>query len=162
MCSFRSIAACLMRRAACVSMGGLSVSRPSLMNTTRWSVTWHSEQTNVWCSTPRTATVSSGTTLVRINSAPHAVQRTSHSGTHTHRAPTRYWDYRHWPPLCCANTLLLGITPPPAYRGRIRRSHRASSGIGRGVASKHSAPQIGDVCHNIHQQRPLLSQSLRR
>src|ERR1700730_3680419 len=26
----------------------------------------------------------------------------SHTETHTHRA----WDYRHWPPLCCGNSLL--------------------------------------------------------
>jgi hypothetical protein len=39
------------------------------------SVTWHPEQMDVWCSTPRAATVSSGTTFVRINSAPQAVQR---------------------------------------------------------------------------------------
>ena len=56
-----------------------------------------SEQMNVWCSTPRTATVSSGTTFVRINSAPQAVQRITRTGTHTHRAPTRYWYCRHWP-----------------------------------------------------------------
>ena len=53
----------------------LSVSRPSLINTIRCSVTWHSEQTNVWCPTPRRATASSGTTFVRISSAPQAVQR---------------------------------------------------------------------------------------
>ena len=32
---------------ACIGIGGLSVSRPSFMNTTRYSVTWHSEQINV-------------------------------------------------------------------------------------------------------------------
>ena len=64
-----------MRGAACIGMGGLSVSRPPLMNATRCSVTWHAEQMNVWCSTPRAATVSSGTTFVRINSPPHAAQR---------------------------------------------------------------------------------------
>src|ERR1700730_3421136 len=64
-----------MRRAACTGMGGLSASRPSLMNRTRRSETWHPEQMNVWCSTPRAATASSGNTFVRINSAPQAVQR---------------------------------------------------------------------------------------
>jgi hypothetical protein len=74
-CSSCSVDARLMRGAACIGMGGLSVSRPPLMNATRCSVTWHAEQMNVWCSTPRAATVSSGTTFVRINSAPHAAQR---------------------------------------------------------------------------------------
>ena len=32
------------------------------------TVLWHPEQIKVWCSKPRTATVFSGTTLVRINS----------------------------------------------------------------------------------------------
>src|SRR3984893_14690390 len=49
-CSFCSVDARLMRRAACMGMGGPSASRPSLMNTTRRSVTWHPEQMNVWCS----------------------------------------------------------------------------------------------------------------
>jgi hypothetical protein len=79
----------LMRRAASMGMSGLSVSRPSLINTTRCSVTWHSEQANVWCSTPRRATVSSGTTFVRISSAPQAVQRITRTRNRTHRAPTR-------------------------------------------------------------------------
>jgi hypothetical protein len=70
-----TVDACLIRGAACIGMGGLSVSRPPLMNTTRCSVTWHAEQMNVWCSTPRAATVSSGTTFARINSPPHAAQR---------------------------------------------------------------------------------------
>ena len=74
-CSSCSVDARLMRGAACIGMGGLSVSRPPLMNATRCSVTWHAEQMNVWCSTPRAATVSSGTTFVRINSPPHAAQR---------------------------------------------------------------------------------------
>src|SRR6202011_5882187 len=42
--------------------------------TTRRSVLWHPEQLKVWCSKPRTATVFSGTTFVRISSASHAVQ----------------------------------------------------------------------------------------
>jgi hypothetical protein len=74
MCSSSTDGARLTRLAACMGIGGLSVSRPPLMNTTRCSVTWHAEQMNVWCSIPRTATVSSGTTFVRINSEPHAVQ----------------------------------------------------------------------------------------
>jgi hypothetical protein len=74
-CSSCTVDACLIRGAACMGMGGVSVSRPSLMNTTRRSEPWHPEQMNVWCSTPRAATVSSGTTFVRINSAPQALQR---------------------------------------------------------------------------------------
>ena len=58
-----------------MGIGALSVSRPAFVNTTRRSMTWHAEQMNVWCSTPRTEAVSSGTTFVRINSAPQAVQR---------------------------------------------------------------------------------------
>ena len=71
-CSSCSVDARLMRGTACIGMVGLSVSRPPFMNTTRCSVTWHAEQMNVWFSRPRTATVSSGTTFVRINSAPQA------------------------------------------------------------------------------------------
>jgi hypothetical protein len=69
-----------------MGIGGPSASRPSLMNTARRSVTWHPEQMNVWCSTPRTGTVSSGTTLVRISSAPQAVQSITRT-PHTHRPP---------------------------------------------------------------------------
>jgi predicted ATPase len=36
---------------------------------------WHPGQMKVWCSQPRIRAVSSGTTSVRINSAPHVVQR---------------------------------------------------------------------------------------
>jgi hypothetical protein len=62
-CSSCTVDACLIRGAACMGMGGVSVSRPSLMNTTRRSEPWHPEEMNVWCSTPRAATVSSGTQL---------------------------------------------------------------------------------------------------
>ena len=42
--SSHSVNVILTRRAACMGMGGLLVSRPSLMNTTRRSETWHAEQ----------------------------------------------------------------------------------------------------------------------
>ena len=51
-----------------------SSSRPCLVKTTRRTVLWHPEQLKVWCSKPRTVTVFSGTTFVRISSASHAVQ----------------------------------------------------------------------------------------
>src|SRR3984893_4701064 len=73
-----SVDARLMRGAAFIGMGGLSVSRPSLMNTTRCSVTWHSEQTNVWCSTPGRATVSSGIRSLGSTQRRHALT-THHS-----------------------------------------------------------------------------------
>src|ERR1700738_2369659 len=92
-CSSCSVDARLMRRAACMGMGGPSASRPSLMKITPRSVTWHPEQMNVWCSTPCTATVSSGTTLVRINSAPQALQRISHRNAHA-SSPHPLLDYR--------------------------------------------------------------------
>src|SRR6202035_2143652 len=46
--------------------GGLwgSSSRPCLVKAIRRTVIWHPEQTNVWCSKPRTVVVCSGTTLV--------------------------------------------------------------------------------------------------
>jgi hypothetical protein len=72
-----------MRRAASAGTGTLSSSRPCLMKTTRRSVTWHPEQMNVWCSQPRKCAVSSGTTLVRINSEPHAVKRIGRTLTNT-------------------------------------------------------------------------------
>jgi hypothetical protein len=103
--------------AACMGVGGLSVSRPSLMNTIRCSVTWHSEQTNVCRSTPRTVAVSSGTTFVRINSAPQAVQRITRTGTHTHRAPTRWWEYRTLAILWCGNPLRCGLRLLRVCRG---------------------------------------------
>jgi hypothetical protein len=74
------------------------------MKTTRRTVLWHPEQLKVWCSKPRTATVFSGTTFVRINSASHAVQcilRTplprppivaSIEHFHPHPEVTRYGD----------------------------------------------------------------------
>ena len=74
-CSSCTVDARLMRGTGCMGIGGPSASRPSLMKTTRCSVTWHPEQMNVWCSIPRTGTVSSGTTFVRISSTPQAVQR---------------------------------------------------------------------------------------
>jgi hypothetical protein len=52
-CSSCPVDARLMRGAASMGIGGLSVSRPFFINTTRCSETWHPEQTNVWCSTPR-------------------------------------------------------------------------------------------------------------
>jgi hypothetical protein len=55
-----STGAGLTRRAACKGIGGPSASRPSLINTTRCSVTWHAEQINVWFSTPRAATFCRG------------------------------------------------------------------------------------------------------
>ena len=99
-CSSCTVDARLMRRAACMGMGGPSASRPSLMNTTRRSVTWHPEQMNVWCSTPRTATVWSGTTFVRINSAPQAVQRITRTRNRTQRRPPRHEEYRSFAPGC--------------------------------------------------------------
>src|ERR1700730_612151 len=61
--------------AACRGTAWVSSSPPCLVKITRRSVTWHAEQINVWYSKPRTVAVSSGTTFVRINSAPQAVQR---------------------------------------------------------------------------------------
>src|ERR1700730_4734928 len=104
-CSSCSVDARLMGGAACIGMGGLSVSRPSLMNTTRCSETWHPEQMNVWRSTPRTATVSSGTTLGRINSASQAVQRITRTRNRTYRAPTRPDEYRTFAALSCGMTI---------------------------------------------------------
>jgi hypothetical protein len=75
-----------MRRASSAGSGTLSSSRPCLVKTTRRSVTWHAEQMNVWCSQPRKHAVSSGTTLVRINSAPHAVQRNGRTLTSSPRS----------------------------------------------------------------------------
>ena len=49
-------------------------SRPFLVKATRRAVMWHPEQIKVWCSKPRIATVCSGTTFIKIISAPHAVQ----------------------------------------------------------------------------------------
>ena len=86
--------------------GGLgSSSRPCLVKTIRRTLIWHPEQIKVWCSKPRTATVFSGTTFVRISSASHAVQCTARtppakrppivaSIEHFHRHPevTRYGD----------------------------------------------------------------------
>jgi hypothetical protein len=74
-CSSCFVGARLIRGAARMGIGGVSSSRPYRVKTSRRSVTWHSEQMKVWCSKPRTAIVLSGTTCVRINSAPHAVQR---------------------------------------------------------------------------------------
>jgi hypothetical protein len=76
MCSSSTDRARSTRLAACMGIASLSVSRPAFVNTTRRSKTWHAEQMNVWCSTPRTVAVSSGTTFVGINSAPQAAHRT--------------------------------------------------------------------------------------
>jgi hypothetical protein len=121
--------------AACMGMGGLSVSRPSLMNTIRCSVTWHSEQTNVCRSTPRTVAVSSGTTFVRINSAPQAVQRITRTGTHTHRAPTRQWEYRTLAILWCGNPLRCGL--------RLLRVCRGGPGTQRTIRPSRPAGPCG-------------------
>jgi hypothetical protein len=63
-----------------------SSSRPCLVKMTRRSVMWQPEQMNVWCSQPRSRAVWSGTTLVRINSAPHAVQRNGRTPTSSPRS----------------------------------------------------------------------------
>jgi hypothetical protein len=107
-CSSCPVDARLMRRAACMGMGGPSASRPSLMNTTRRSVTWHPEQMNVWCSTPRTATVWSGTTFVRINSAPHAVQSIALTPSRTRTSAHPLLEYRTLPTQRCGITLRCG------------------------------------------------------
>src|SRR6202048_2332477 len=107
-CSSCSVDARLMRRAACMGMGGPSASRPSLMNTTRRSVTWHPEQMNVWCSTPRTATVWSRTTFVRINSAPHAVQSIALTPSRTRTSAHPLLEYRTLPTQRCGITLRCG------------------------------------------------------
>jgi hypothetical protein len=127
-CSSCCVDARLMRGAACIGMGGLSVSRPSLINTTRCSVTRHSEQTNVWCSTPRRATVSFGTTLVRINSEPHAVQRIA-------RTPTAL-TYRALTPLFAM----------PKLCSRLRRSHSRSIQLPQAVHQRaRIAQQTGAI-----------------
>ena len=107
-CSSCTVDARLMRRAACMGIGGPSASRPSLMKITRRSVTWHPEQMNVWCSTPRTATVWSGTTFVRINSAPHAVQSIALTPSRTRTSAHPLLEYRTLPTQRCGITLRCG------------------------------------------------------
>ena len=63
----------LMCRAACMDMG-VSTSRSSLVKDYSTLGDMAPRTNKRVCSTPRRATVSSGTTLVRINSAPQAVQ----------------------------------------------------------------------------------------
>ena len=108
--------------------GGPSASRPSLMNTTRRSVTWHPEQMNVWCSTPRTATVSSETTVVRINSPVQALQRIT-------RTPTAL-TYRALTPLL------------PKLCSRLRRSHSRSIQLPQAVHQRARIASANRCCRN--------------
>jgi len=72
-CSSCPVDAGLLSFGGSTGIGALSSTRPRLTSTTRRSVTWHSEQMKVWCSTP--GTVSRATFVRIIDSAPHAVQR---------------------------------------------------------------------------------------
>jgi len=90
-CSSCAVDVEVMRGAKCLGRISASSSRPCRMKSTRCSVTWHAEQMKLWCSKPRTAIVLSGTTFVRIKSAPHAVQRIA---TTTTRPPPRSVAYR--------------------------------------------------------------------
>jgi hypothetical protein len=54
----------------------LNIAFPTrLVNIKRRSTSWQSEQLKVWCSKPGTVMVSSGTTFIKIISAPQAIQR---------------------------------------------------------------------------------------
>jgi hypothetical protein len=85
-CSSCTIDAGTAGASACIGMCSASASRPYLVKTTRSSVAWHSEQRKVWCSKPGTE---SGTTFIRINSAPHAVQRIAPTPISAHLSSTR-------------------------------------------------------------------------
>src|SRR3984893_10193362 len=142
-CSSCTVDARLMRGAACVGIGGPSASRPSLMNTTRRSVTWHPEQMNVWCSTPRTATVWSATTFVRMNSAPHAVPSIALTPSRTRTSAHLLLDLAH---ATLRYHVTLWMTPAPGLRWVdvvAHRTLRALSGTPSTVVPERH--QVG--CH---------------
>src|SRR6516165_5367225 len=70
---------------------------PCSVNITRSSTSWHSAHVKVWCSKPVTSIVSSGTTFVRIISAPHTKQRIARTPITIACRPPARGQYRHWP-----------------------------------------------------------------
>jgi hypothetical protein len=80
--------------AVCIGIGSVSLSRPCLVNIRRRSTSWHAEHMKEWCSKPGTGMVSSRTTLIKIISAPHAIQRIACTHLQNGHINRLCWHYR--------------------------------------------------------------------
>ena len=127
---------CAVDGAASIEIGTLASSRPCFVKTTRRPATWHFEQLKVWCSTPGTIR----TTFVRINSAPHAVQRIALTPivlalAERHASATRCLNGIMLATILCGNLLLRRqhAVPPRSPVGFRRMLERRTERVMRAL-----------------------------